>query len=190
MFLKNLAIIPQVFEKHLTVNADLNEKKFHQRPLHLLLNLPYSFRDDDLAKIFEGTNFKSAHVALTRTERSRGYGFVEFENEEDQQNALKAKNGNEVNDSAKNEPRKISVSVSTASPPQKDEETEQKEKTLMKLICLLPNEKVIGLHMIGRGVDEMLQGFGVAIKMGATKKDFDNCVAIHPTASEELVLLR
>jgi glutathione reductase (NADPH) len=46
------------------------------------------------------------------------------------------------------------------------------------------------LHILGLGVDEMLQGFSVAIKMGATKKDFDNCVAIHPTSSEELVTMR
>ena len=44
--------------------------------------------------------------------------------------------------------------------------------------------------MVGQGVDEMLQGFGVAIKMGATKKQFDDCVAIHPTSSEELVTMR
>ena len=50
--------------------------------------------------------------------------------------------------------------------------------------------KVVGLHMMGLGCDEMLQGFGVAVKMGATKKDFDSCVAIHPTSSEELVTLR
>ena len=50
--------------------------------------------------------------------------------------------------------------------------------------------QVVGLHIIGMGADEMLQGFGVAIKMGATKADFDNCVAIHPTSSEELVTLR
>ena len=49
---------------------------------------------------------------------------------------------------------------------------------------------MIGLHTIGLGSDEMLQGFGVAIKMGATKADFDNCVAIHPTAAEEMVTLR
>merc|ERR1719273_498470 len=68
--------------------------------------------------------------------------------------------------------------------------TERKSPTAMKLICKGENEKVIGLHMIGIGCDEMLQGFGVAIKMGATKADFDNCVAIHPTASEELVTMR
>ncbi|XP_039261755.2 glutathione reductase, mitochondrial-like [Styela clava] len=68
--------------------------------------------------------------------------------------------------------------------------TKRKTKCLMKLICLLPDEKVIGLHMQGQGCDEMLQGFGVAIKMGATKTDFDSCVAIHPTSSEELVTMR
>ena len=44
--------------------------------------------------------------------------------------------------------------------------------------------------MMGLGVDEMMQGFGVAVKMGATKADFDNTVAIHPTSSEELVTMR
>ena len=46
------------------------------------------------------------------------------------------------------------------------------------------------MHILGMGVAEMMQGFGVAVKMGATKKDFDSCVAIHPTAAEELVTLR
>lgn len=49
--------------------------------------------------------------------------------------------------------------------------------------------QVIGLHVIGEGADEMMQGFGVAMKLGATKADFDSCVAIHPTASEEFVTL-
>ena len=65
-----------------------------------------------------------------------------------------------------------------------------KPKTLMKLICLDGEEKIIGIQMIGDGVDEMLQGFAVAVKMGARKKDFDNTVAIHPTSAEELVTLR
>ncbi|MBP6986150.1 MAG: glutathione-disulfide reductase [Alphaproteobacteria bacterium] len=65
-----------------------------------------------------------------------------------------------------------------------------KPKTMMKLVCLGLDEKIVGCHMIGLGVDEILQGFGVAIKMGATKADFDNCVAIHPTSAEELVTLR
>jgi len=65
-----------------------------------------------------------------------------------------------------------------------------KQTCSMKLVCVGAEEKVVGLHMVGRQVDEMLQGFGVAIRMGATKKDFDNVVAIHPTASEELVTMR
>jgi len=64
------------------------------------------------------------------------------------------------------------------------------QKTAMKLVCVGANEQVVGCHIIGKGADEMLQGFGVAIRMGATKKDFDNCVAIHPTSSEELVTMR
>ncbi|XP_077987932.1 glutathione reductase, mitochondrial-like [Glandiceps talaboti] len=68
--------------------------------------------------------------------------------------------------------------------------TERKPKTAMKLICAGPEEKIVGLHMQGTGCDEMLQGFSVAIKMGATKADFDNTVAIHPTSSEELVTMR
>ncbi|MFA9419292.1 MAG: glutathione-disulfide reductase [Gammaproteobacteria bacterium] len=62
--------------------------------------------------------------------------------------------------------------------------------TAMKLVCLGEQEKVIGCHIIGPGVDEMLQGFAVAIRMGATKKDFDDTVAIHPTSAEELVTMR
>jgi glutathione reductase (NADPH) len=62
--------------------------------------------------------------------------------------------------------------------------------TAMKLVCLGENEVVIGCHVIGPGVDEMLQGFAVAIRMGATKKDFDDTIAIHPTSSEELVTMR
>jgi len=66
---------------------------------------------------------------------------------------------------------------------------DEKPKTCMKLICAGKEEKVVGLHIIGIGADEMLQGFGVAMKMGATKADFDSCVAIHPTAAEELVTM-
>ena len=62
--------------------------------------------------------------------------------------------------------------------------------TAMKLVCLDAEEKIIGCHMIGPGVDEMLQGFAVAIRMGACKQDFDDTVAIHPTSSEELVTMR
>lgn len=66
----------------------------------------------------------------------------------------------------------------------------EKSPTRYKLICQGPDEKVVGLHITGDSSAEILQGFGVAIKMGATKKDFDNCVAIHPTSAEEIVTLR
>ncbi len=62
-------------------------------------------------------------------------------------------------------------------------------KSVMKMVCSGPDERVIGLHILGPGADEMLQGFAVAVKMGARKADFDATVAIHPTSSEELVLL-
>ena len=73
--------------------------------------------------------------------------------------------------------------------PMFDALSEEKTPTVMKLVTHGKNEKIIGLHMIGYGADEMLQGFGVAIKMGACKRDFDNTVAIHPTSSEELVTM-
>ncbi|CAG1961759.1 unnamed protein product [Fusarium graminearum] len=69
-------------------------------------------------------------------------------------------------------------------------EPEQKGPTNYKLITTGPEEKVVGLHIMGIGSGEMLQGFGVAIKMGATKADFDSCVAIHPTSAEEIVTLK
>lgn len=65
----------------------------------------------------------------------------------------------------------------------------EKPKTIVKMICAGETELVVGLHIIGMGADEMLQGFGVAMKMGATKADFDATVAIHPTAAEEVVTL-
>lgn len=68
--------------------------------------------------------------------------------------------------------------------------TSQRQPTRMKLICTGENQKVVGLHSIGFASDEILQGFAVAMKMGATKADFDSCIAIHPTSSEELVTLR
>ena len=68
-------------------------------------------------------------------------------------------------------------------------EPADKPKTAMKVVTLLPSEKVVGIHMMGMSVDEVLQGFGVAMKMGCTKADLDSCVAIHPTAAEELVTL-
>jgi glutathione reductase (NADPH) len=68
--------------------------------------------------------------------------------------------------------------------------TARKTRTDMKLVCVGPSEKIVGCHVIGLGADEMLQGFAVAIRMGATKNDFDDTVAIHPTSAEELVTMR
>ena len=67
---------------------------------------------------------------------------------------------------------------------------DNRQPSTMKLVTLGEDEKIIGLHGIGYGVDEMIQGFSVAIKMGATKADFVNTVAIHPTGSEEFVTMR
>ncbi len=68
--------------------------------------------------------------------------------------------------------------------------TTRKTPTAMKLVCVGAKDKVVGVHAIGIGADEMMQGFAVAVRMGATKADFDRTVAIHPTAAEELVTLR
>ncbi|MEO1201585.1 MAG: glutathione-disulfide reductase [Pseudomonadota bacterium] len=67
---------------------------------------------------------------------------------------------------------------------------EKKERSAMKLIVVGEEERVVGVHVVGDGADEMMQGFAVAVRMGATKKDFDDTVAIHPTSSEELVTMR
>lgn len=64
------------------------------------------------------------------------------------------------------------------------------QPTEYKLICQGSEEKIVGMHIIGAGSSEMMQGFGVAVKMGARKRDFDSCVAIHPTSAEELVTMR
>jgi len=68
--------------------------------------------------------------------------------------------------------------------------TIDKPRTQIKLITAGSEQKVVGLHMIGEQADEILQGFAVAIRMGATKRDFDDTVAIHPTSAEEIVTLR
>ena len=61
-------------------------------------------------------------------------------------------------------------------------EEKKKQPTQFKIVCQGPREQIVGLHILGKGCDEMMQGFGVAVKMGATKKDFDSCVAIHPVS--------
>ena len=68
--------------------------------------------------------------------------------------------------------------------------TSHRQEARFKLVTAGADEKVVGLHGFGYGVDEMIQGFAVAIKMGATKADFDATVAIHPTGSEEFVTMR
>ncbi|HBR98882.1 MAG TPA: glutathione-disulfide reductase, partial [Gammaproteobacteria bacterium] len=65
----------------------------------------------------------------------------------------------------------------------------QPSQTALKLIVAGEEETVVGCHVIGIGADEMLQGFAVAIRMGATKRDFDDTVAIHPSSAEELVTM-
>ena len=67
--------------------------------------------------------------------------------------------------------------------------TERRPKTVMKLVVTGDDERVVGIHVAGLGADEMIQGFAVALRMGATKADLDRTVAIHPTAAEELVTL-
>ncbi|NND54226.1 MAG: glutathione-disulfide reductase [Gammaproteobacteria bacterium] len=67
---------------------------------------------------------------------------------------------------------------------------EHKVPASMKLVCAGDDEKIVGIHITGDGADEILQGFAVAVKMGARKVDFDDTVAIHPTSAEELVTLR
>jgi glutathione reductase (NADPH) len=67
---------------------------------------------------------------------------------------------------------------------------EHKVPSSMKLVTVGADEKVVGCHVIGDGADELMQGFAVAIRMGATKREFDDTVAIHPTSAEELVTMR
>jgi len=68
--------------------------------------------------------------------------------------------------------------------------TTRRQRTEMMLVTVGAEERVVGVHVIGPGADEMLQGFAVAVRMGATKRDFDDTVAIHPTSAEELVTMR
>jgi glutathione reductase (NADPH) len=68
--------------------------------------------------------------------------------------------------------------------------SDHKSPTVVKLVTVGEQENIVGCHIIGDQADEIIQGFAVAVKMGARKADFDNTVAIHPTAAEELVTLR
>jgi glutathione reductase (NADPH) len=68
--------------------------------------------------------------------------------------------------------------------------TDGKPLTAMKLVCVGADERIVGCHVIGPGADEMIQGFAVALRMGARKVDLDETIAIHPTSAEELVTMR
>jgi glutathione reductase (NADPH) len=67
--------------------------------------------------------------------------------------------------------------------------TARRRRAGIKLVTEGAGRRIVGLHVIGMGADEMLQGFAIAVRMGATKRDFDDTVAIHPTSAEELVTL-
>ena len=67
--------------------------------------------------------------------------------------------------------------------------TARRRRAEVKLVTEGKARRIVGLHAIGMGADEMLQGFAVALRLGATKRDFDDTVAIHPTSAEELVTL-
>jgi glutathione reductase (NADPH) len=64
------------------------------------------------------------------------------------------------------------------------------ERTLMKLIVESATDKIVGIHMVGADAGEILQGLAVAVVAGATKRDFDRTIGIHPTAAEEFVTMR
>jgi glutathione reductase (NADPH) len=68
--------------------------------------------------------------------------------------------------------------------------TDRKPRAHLKLVTVGANQRIVGIHAIGAGSDELLQGFAVALHMGATKRDFDDTVAIHPTSAEEFVTMR
>lgn len=64
------------------------------------------------------------------------------------------------------------------------------QRSLFKLVCVGEEERVVGVHLLGESADEILQGFALAVKIGVTKAQFDDTVAIHPTSAEEVVLMR
>jgi len=91
------------------------KEKILSKTAVFVANLPFSVTDEGLAKIFESFNVKTAHVVKTRTERSRGYGFVDFATEQDQQRAINEKNNASIPSVTSNgnlNPRNISVTVS------------------------------------------------------------------------------
>jgi glutathione reductase (NADPH) len=67
--------------------------------------------------------------------------------------------------------------------------TERTERTFMKLVVDRHSRRVLGVHMVGADAAEIIQAVAVAVKMGATKEDFDRTVALHPSAAEEFVTM-
>ncbi|MCB1581057.1 MAG: glutathione-disulfide reductase, partial [Alphaproteobacteria bacterium] len=84
---------------------------------------------------------------------------------------------------------KIDVYVSSFKP-MKHQLTGRDERSFLKMIVDQDSDRVLGLHMMGLDAPEIIQGFAMAINMGATKTDFDRTMAIHPTSAEEFVLMR
>jgi glutathione reductase (NADPH) len=68
--------------------------------------------------------------------------------------------------------------------------TEKKERTFMKLVVERASQRVVGAHMIGPDAGEVIQGIAIAVKLGATKAQFDATIGIHPTGAEEFVTMR
>ena len=74
--------------------------------------------------------------------------------------------------------------------PMKYTMTENSERGLMKLVVDRASQRVVGAHMLGVDAPEIIQGVAIAVRMGATKRDFDRTIGIHPTAAEEFVTMR
>jgi len=94
-----------------------------------------------------------------------------------------------LSEEAAREKEKIDVYCAAFRPMQKNF-IGSTERVLFKLIVSQANQKVLGVHIVGDGAGEMIQLAAIAVKMGATKADFDRTVAVHPTMSEEIVLMK
>jgi len=100
------------------------KEKILSKTAIFVANIPFEAKDEDLKNFFKDSNPKSAHVVTTQTGRSRGYGFVDFDNEKDQQHAIQTKNKAKWTTPEK-DPREISVSASHSQP--KEETVQSKE---------------------------------------------------------------
>lgn len=91
---------------------------------------------------------------------------------------------------AKDTGRQVRIFRSVFRPMKHSLDTNASGKMMMKLVVAADDDKVLGVHIIGKDCAEMIQGFAVALKLGATKRDFDNTIGVHPTSAEELVTMR